>query len=201
VKKTIIAGAIFATTALGASAQDFYNGQPGPSSTQIDIRGQEDGLSTFIFKYFGKRSLVAVPFNNRGKNLGINFGKTYHLSTNNDAILALGLFRNEDGKYRTIDAQAYFTHVNEKWTTDLEVGLDVNNMKPRGSGTIGYGLTNRFRIGGSVSLSDGSPKAQAIARYDFPLKNGSRNWVELYGKEDTLGFRVAFNPKIQWRKY
>ena len=198
------AAMLVATYTPAALAQDFYSGKPAPTQTQLDMRVQEsegDISGTIIPKVFGKRWLAVAPFNQDGQNLGLNIGRIHNIDDNNGAITALGLFKDENGDYRVANLQGYFTNETGRWTTDLEASLATHlttkKITPRGAFTLGYGLTDRLRLGGSVAVTPGEkPAYQAIARFDFPHKDGGRTWIQGYAGRNSLGFRLAWNPKF-----
>jgi len=125
-KRSITLGFIAAALLyVNIHAQDFYNGFRGPKAAQIDLyanhsEGKVSG--TIIPKIFTKNLdssladlVIAVPnsISNNGEieNKGLNVG--YICEMKDVSIIgALGLFKNETGKYRIVTPQLYATFIN-----------------------------------------------------------------------------------------
>ncbi|MEK6808658.1 MAG: hypothetical protein AABY14_03150, partial [Nanoarchaeota archaeon] len=153
-------------------AQDFYSGCSGAKAVQIDTYANHSGGKTsgmVVPKLFAKNldkslpnTIMATPFSisedrkveNKGINLGYIAVKEY-----GNFIGAIGLFKDNDGKYDVLNPQLYFTSIKGHWTFDLEGNLPIN-LRNRESGgsistTLGYGISDRLRVGGSITKEKG----------------------------------------------
>jgi hypothetical protein len=192
-----------------APSQDFYNGCGGPKTFQMDnyvnyVDRKANG--TIIPKLFTKNLdstlvniVLTAPFSisNNGKvdNKGINLG--YVVEEPSVSIIgALGMFKDDQGKYDVINPQAYFTYMNGHGTLDLESSIPYNLQNNKASEsasiTLGYGLDELLRVGGSLSLQKNKvPHYLAIARLE--LVKDHRYWLEGYLGENYLRARLAIN--------
>lgn len=207
-KKTAILGMLFGLiTYTQLIAQDFYNGCRGPKSSQIDLYATyQDGNTNgkMIPKLFIKNLngslpdlLVAAPFsvNEKGiENLGINLG---YISKFKDGSLigAVGVFKDNNGKYNVINHQVYSTLINGPVTLDLEGNLPMNvgnqDIKSSASATLGYGINDWVRLGGSATMSKGKePDYKALVRLE--LARDHTAWIEGFIGEDITA-RLAIN--------
>ena len=197
IRNYILAAIAAITIAKGAKAQDFFNGQPGPTNFQLDSYATfgEDGLTLVPKLFLGRDKpclLIAAPFsiNDKLENKGINLG---YIAQDNDIIAALGLFKDANGDYNTLVPQLYATITKDKFSLDLEASVPIDLRlreigDPNASLTLGYGLTDLTRIGASVT-QDGS--LQAILRQE--LKPDHSYWAEAYIREDDVGLRFVAN--------
>ncbi len=206
-KKTAYALVAGFLICINTHAQDFYNGFRGPKATQIDLyanhlEGKVSG--TIIPKVFTKNIdsslvdlVIAVPngISNNGKieNKGVNIG--YICEMNNASIIgALGLFRNESGKYRIVNPQLYATLAGGPWTFDIESNYPIKTDAPNGSAsaTIGYGINNTIRIGGSIIFNEGKePDYKGNIRIE--LAEDHSYWLQGYVSKNAWEARLAIN--------
>lgn len=203
----MVAGIIL--SASSARAQDFYNGCKGPKAVQIDTyASHSDGKTSgmVIPKLFTKNLdkslpdlLLAIPYSisEHGgvENKGINLGYITESQYGN-IIGALGLFKDGEGKYDVLNPQVYFTHMRGHWTLDLEGNLPINlrthEMGVSASATLGYGINDRLRIGGSIMKEKGKDlDYKANARIE--LAKDHRYWLQGYFGKDNVGVRLAVN--------
>ncbi|TKJ17146.1 hypothetical protein CEE44_01255 [Candidatus Woesearchaeota archaeon B3_Woes] len=192
-----------------ALAQDFYNGCRGPKAVQMDTYlnhsgGQTSGM--VIPKLFTKNLdtsltdiLIAAPFSVSGngevENKGINLGYLTESKYGN-LIGALGLFKGSEGKYNVLNPQIYFTHMNGPLTFDLEGNLPINlrSLETEGSAsaTLGYGVNDRLRVGGSITKGKGKDlDYRANARIE--LTKDHKYWLQGYIGKAHAGARLAIN--------
>jgi hypothetical protein len=190
-----------------ACAQDFYNGQPGPRTTQLDTyltraNGATSGM--LVPKLFTKHILVAAPFqvtkNEKGvriENKGVNVGYIRRPDRHKISFIgALGLFKDRNEKYYVLSPQLYATQEVGRWSLDLEGSLshhfqsNVNGY--HGGGALGYGINDRVRVGGAADYNTGSrPDYRAIARIE--LTKDHRYWLQFYAGRRSLGTRLVIN--------
>lgn len=211
-KKVIIyIAGMLAGVALSASAiaQDFYNGSRGPKTVQIDnYASHSDGKTSgmVIPKLFTKTLdkslpdlLLAIPcsISDKGKveNKGINLGYISESGYGN-LIGALGLFKDNEGEYGVLNPQVYFTHMRGHWTFDLEgkspINLRTHKTGGSASATLGYGLNDRVRIGGSITKEKGKD-LDYRANTRIELTKDHRYWLQGYIGKDNVGGRLAIN--------
>ncbi|MCK5283904.1 MAG: hypothetical protein KAK00_10990 [Nanoarchaeota archaeon] len=197
------------TLSASAMAQDFYNGCRGPKAVQIDTyashsNGKTSGM--VIPKLFTKNLdnslpdlLLAAPYSisedGELENKGINLGYLIESKYGN-IIGALGLFKDDKGEYDVLNPQMYFTHIRGSWTFDIEGNLPIHlrSLETGGSAsaTLGYGLNDRLRIGGSViAEKDKDLEFRANARVE--LTNDHKYWLQGYVGKDNVGVRLAIN--------
>lgn len=190
-------------------AQDFYNGCRGPKAIQMDTYlNQSDGkISGMIVpKLFTKNLdksladlLIAAPFSVSEdgdiENKGINLG---HLTESKygNLIGALGLFKDGKGKYNVLNPQIYFTHINGPLTFDLEGNLPIHLRSHETGGsastTLGYGVNDRLRVGGSIMKEKGKDlDYKANARIE--LTKDHRYWLQGYIGKAHAGARLSIN--------
>jgi len=190
------------------SAQDFYNGCRGPKAMQMDnyinySMNEKNISGTIIQKLFMKNLdhslpdiLLAAPNSiNDGKieNKGLNIGYICELD-NISVIGALGLFKDDEKKYRILIPQVYATYSVGPWTIDAESSYSLGTSTPQGTASItpGYGLNSWIRIGASATFNQHkSPQYQGIIRIE--LAEDHRYWLEGYVKKEMLGARIAVN--------
>lgn len=188
-------------------AQDFYNGFRGPKATQIDLHasrtdGKYSGM--VIPKLFTKNLddslidlVVAVPNSisddGQVENQGLNLG--YICEMKDASIIgALGLFKNESGRYRMVTPQIYATLINGPWTFDIESNYSIgaSSNSSSASATAGYGLSKYVRIGGGVTFKEGkAPSYMGDIRIE--LAEDHRYWLQGYITKESIDARLAIN--------
>lgn len=200
---------LFAYGCSSSLAQDFYNGCRGPRALQIDTyvkHSQGKTSGTLISKLFTKNLhpslpdlLLASPFSvsERGEvdNKGVNIGYITE-GKNVNVIGAVGLFRNDEGKYGVLTPQVYITNMQGPWTFDLEGNLPIhlNNHKHEASTslTVGYRINDTLRLGTSITKETNSDlEYKANARIE--LSNDHKYWIQGYLGENSIEFRLALN--------
>jgi hypothetical protein len=200
-KKTLLSMIAALSLSTLAAAQDFYNGCRGPKPIQIDTYADySNGEATgkIIPKIFTEDLLVAVPFSvskegveNQGTNLGF-IRDLYKINT----IAAIGLFKDGNGDYKVLKPQIYLTKDLERVSLDFEAALptdlETGKISRITSLTAGLGLTDRLRVGCSVTKQDYEDSSyKGIVR--FELKKDHQYWVESYFSKNSLGLRLALN--------
>lgn len=191
-----------------ASAQDFYNGCRGPKAFQIDnyINHSNEKTSGMIIpKMFTKNldssltdMVIAIPngisekgIDNKGINTGIIFD-----NGNASYITALGLFKDDKGKYVVLNPQAYATLMKDPWTFDAEGNLPIN-LRTHETGefiaaTIGYAISDDLRIGGSI-IKEKNKDIDFKANIRIRLEENNKYWAQIYAGKNYLGARLVAN--------
>lgn len=201
---TVVAGAAV-VGADNATAQDFYNGCRGPDTFMMDSYGftsdgDQNGL--VVPKFFTRNYreslpdlLIAAPVSySEGGEVrleGINVGwlaqNLLKEKVGLNLVAACGLFRGGDDNYNVFNPQIYLTKEFGKLSLDAEGSAPINlsdgGIGGNISGTVGYGITDRVRVGGSVIGGKGKkPTYQLGIRVG--LQENNRSWLQFYaGKE------------------
>ena len=193
---SILAGIVLSSQAL---AQDFYNGCKGPSEVQIDnyVNYSDDNVSGMVIpKVFTKNLLFAVPFgiSKKVENKGVNLGYCLENLYGNNVIGALGLFKDDEGKYKVVNPQLYLTRMHGPVTLDLEGALPTHlegNSNWSLSTTLGYGINDWLRVGGSIS-KEKDKEVEGRGNVRVELKKDHQYWFQVYAGKN-LGMRFVGN--------
>ena len=206
--KSIIGVLVATTIASQSIAQDFYNGFKGPRASQIDTYVNHSGRKTnamLIPKLFTRNlnkslpdMLIASPFSiseGKAENKGVNLGHVIEKG-NTGLIAALGLFKDSEGNYRLLNPQIYLTHIHGKWTFDLEGNLPIHLSQSETaystSATLGWGINDRLRVGGSIIKEKGSSMNYG-ANVRIELTKNHQYWFQGYARRNAVGARLASN--------
>ena len=214
IKRKIAMGAAFLMLlgmGMKAKAQDFYNGQKGPKGVMLDNyvsqSFQGEGLSyNLVPKVFTKTLedklpdlAFMAPFSiskDKIENKGINLGYVFNNIKGHFAVAALGLFKDGNGKYNVLNPQIYYNHDFGKWSFDAEGAVPVHlknkEVNWHSAATVGYGLSDRIRIGASVIKDKGKPvDGQILAR--FEIKKDHQYWAEISINKKQAMVRLVAN--------
>jgi hypothetical protein len=188
-----------------AIAADYFNAQPGPKATQVDVYGnrRNGAVVTKLFPRNLRKSLpnlvVASPFSVSSSEVdhkGLNIGYFRSFGDKLNGLFAGGIFKNGNGKYSVVNPQIYATHVSGPVSVDLEAAipydLESRTLGWHLSGALGLGIGDRFRIGGGITKNkDEGVSYEGNVRYE--LRKDHKYWMQLYGDADDIKGRLALN--------
>jgi len=200
---------IYLAAAQSAEAQDFYNGCRGPKAFQLDsyMDYKNTNLTGMLIpKLFTKNLnnslpdlLLAIPFSiteDKVENKGINLGYLTNKIFNTNAILAFGLFKDGNDEYKVLNPQLYLTSILGNLSLDFEINTPINlnndNKHWRTAATLGYGLDDYIRFGGSV-IKERQKKHEFQGIVRIELRKNHSYWLQGYIGRKRAGIRFALN--------
>jgi hypothetical protein len=209
---------LLALNSIDTKAQNFFDGMPGPTGSQIESRlnynatnNQFNGMGLLkTFTNFGENSkilgVLPIGFDANGPDpKGINLGYMMEKIDNQDLYMvsAIGAFKGSTGTLTNLSPQLYLTAIMNSISIDasgsLNYDLSNQNLGMNSSITLGYG-NEMTRFGASLVLEkNNDPNTLLHLRKDFTI-NGRKHalWGTLtYDVNNNIySIGVSYNPQI-----